>query len=426
MKLRSIGIVANFAAWCLFAGVSVAQPVPLVSGAHPVTWWFAFKFNDLMPETLRPVSAGDCPFGGVVNTNNNSDKHSNLAYAYAYGDGQTHGLVAGGSRIGWSDEDPLGVTYRNVFEGSYSYVVFNDQFYGDPQISGCGNDCEAPWAHAKGLLAWDDQGQGLLLQVTTPSWPHSGSARDVNPLGNTLGCINRDNPIKYSQHFFAVRLSKADVVLMLQSLANAGIATVPGVDQVFHIRAQSPADLAQLAGVLGNKDPADPKPMMIKLSSGVGVISKPAALHVPPWQYVSAMLGGEPLRVATWWTGVDKIPDKGAVKPGCWDARLTTPGAVQNALTGTWDHKSIDLKGASGNHAKIGVSQSGGNSYTIFGDMNQTGAYSGNCNPPKGQSVRGGLFYVLSDKTLYDGVSALLSAATAQGNHAAPAHASGR
>jgi hypothetical protein len=140
-------------------------------------------------------------------------------------------VVAGGSRIGWSDDDHLGATYRNAFEGAYSYVVFNDQFYGDPQISGCGTDCEAPWAHAKGLIAWDDQGQGLLLQVTTPSWPHSGSSRSVNPDGNTLGCVNDDNPIKYSQHFLTLRLSKADIVLMLQSLANAGIATSAGVDR---------------------------------------------------------------------------------------------------------------------------------------------------------------------------------------------------
>jgi hypothetical protein len=115
-----------------------------------------------------------------------------------------------------------------------------------------------------------------------------------------------------------------------------------------------------------------------------------------------------------WSTGIDKILDNGAVKPGCWDARLTTPGAVQNALTGAWDHKSIDLKGGSGNHAKIGVSQAGGHSYMIFGDMNQTGVYSGNCNPKTGQSLRGGLFYVLTDAELYDGVS-----------RAAPAHAGG-
>jgi hypothetical protein len=49
--------------------------------------------------------------------------------------------------------------------------------------------------------------------------------------------------------------------------------------------------------------------------------------------------------------------------------------------------------------------------YSIFGDMNQQGALSGNCK--SSQNGRGGLFFVLDDKTLFDNVTKLLDGDTA-------------
>ena len=31
------------------------------------------------------------------------------------------------------------------------------------------------WGHSKGMLAWNDDGAGVIMQVTTPGWPRSGS-----------------------------------------------------------------------------------------------------------------------------------------------------------------------------------------------------------------------------------------------------------
>jgi hypothetical protein len=59
------------------------------------------------------------------------------------------------------------------------------------------------------------------------------------------------------------------------------------------------------------------------------------------------------------------------------------------------------------NHAKVGVSTDASRPYTIFGDMNQEGALSGECNIS--QNPRGGLFYVVEDKDLTKSVTKLIS-----------------
>jgi hypothetical protein len=151
-----------------------------------------------------------------------------------------------------------------------------------------------------------------------------------------------------------------------------------------------------------------------KLSTGVVLISKPSRMNVPPWQMVSALLGGEPLRAATWYATPEIPTTTTAAKPGCWDASLGTPGAVQNATSGTWKGTSFGLQGIpepEGNHAKIGVS-TGTHTYTIFGDMNQQGSLSGpNCK--SSQNGRGGLFYVLDQSQIFESVRDLIKGDTA-------------
>jgi hypothetical protein len=58
------------------------------------------------------------------------------------------------------------------------------------------------------------------------------------------------------------------------------------------------------------------------------------------------------------------------------------------------------------------VSTAGGHHYVIFGDLNQQGALS----PPgcdSSQNGRGGLFFVLDNKELQDGVGSLIDGDTA-------------
>ena len=152
------------------------------------------------------------------------------------------------------------------------------------------------------------------------------------------------------------------------------------------------------------------------LSSGVQLISKPSTYHVPPWQLVSAQLGGVPLRVASWWEHPE-IPSAPAGKPGCWHDELGTPGAVEIALSGTWDGTVLGLKGQPsphGNHAKVGVSTDANQPLVISGDMNQQGALAGDAKAcHSSQNGRGGLFFVLKNAEFWKSVTALLKGETA-------------
>jgi len=382
----------------------LSAPVPLVATKHPVDWWFTFKFNAAtFPGCEAPKS---CPFGGTPQKYATGESEQ---FAVAASDApqlQMHASCLGEG----SADDPLGSTFAQVYDGSYFYVLWNDQFYRDPRIAGCSDSCGAPWGHSKGMLAWNSDGEGVVLQVSTPSWPASGSKDHPRSDGNTLGCVHDDN-VLVSQHFFALRLTHPDLLIVLAALGNASVATDPNNPQV--VRNGGPDDAQRLVQALG-RPVSVATPTNDVLSSGVRLLSKPSALRVPPWQMVSALLGGAPLRTATWWES-HKLPSvTAAARVTCWDNALGQPGAVQIATSGNWQGASIGFKGSaskSGNHAKIGVGTAAGSGDVILGDMNQEGSLSGNCTAAQNQ--RGGLFFVVTNTVFHDSMSSLLAGESA-------------
>jgi hypothetical protein len=128
---------------------------------------------------------------------------------------------------------------------------------------------------------------------------------------------------------------------------------------------------------------------------------------------VSAILGGTPLRAATFWNTSD-IPTTTASTPiDCWDTTLGSAGPVEIATSGRWNGQTFSLKSGS-NHAKIGVSTSGSHHYAIFGDMNQEGALLGSGDQcAVRQNGRGGLFFVIDNAALANSVSDLIKGDTA-------------
>lgn len=382
-------------------------PVPLLEKGHPVDWWFIFKLNS---KTFPGCSGGAtraCPFGGTVQ---NYSAPFGQQFVYASSDNKS--LQQGSDCVGDTTVDPLGATFDEVYNGSFHYVVWNDQFYDDPQITGCTTSCGSPWGHSKGMLAWNDSGEGLVLQVSTPSWPAAGSKSFPRKTdGNTLGCV-KDNDVEVSQHFFALKLTKDDLVKVLTALHNASVVTDPNNTQI--VNNGGPADVQTLVKSLGTKFKSTASPK-VTLSSGVQLISKPSGLKVPPWQMVSALLDSVSLRAATWWASPAIPTTTAATRVACWSDSLAKPGAVEIATIGHWAGQEIGLKGGLGtnfNHAKIGVSTSGNHHYSIFADMNQQGTLSGpNCN--SSQNGRGGLFYVIDDSGLFDSVKNLITGGTA-------------
>lgn len=381
-------------------------PVPLLEKGHPVDWWFVFKFNSKAFPNCGAGAARQCTFGGHV-----QNYKSPFGQQFVYASSENPSLKQGSGCAGETMADPIGATFDQVYNGSFHYVIWNDQFYNDPKITGCTKECGAPWGHSKGMVAWNESGEGLVMQVTTPFWPAAGSKDHPRKTdGNTLGCVNDDN-VEVSQHFFALKLGKDDLVNVLQALHNASVVTDPKNPQI--VNNGGPADVQRLVEGLGKRSDST-TPTKTKLTSGVELVSKPSSLHVPPWQMVSALLGGVPLRAATWWASPKIYTTTPATKFACWDPTLGTPGPVEIAATGQWAGTEFGLTGGSGpnfNHAKIGVSTSGNEHYLILGDMNQQGTVSG----PKcvsSQNGRGGLFYVIDNSPLFDGVKSLITGGT--------------
>jgi len=388
------------------AADSNSAPVPLLAKGHPVVWWFVFKLNSKAFPGCPGAAERACLFGGQV------QDYKTFGQQFVYASSEAPSLQEGSNCAGDTTGEPVGATFDQVYNGSYYYVIWNDQFYDDPRIKGCTKQCGAPWGHSKGMLAWNEAGEGLVLQVTTPSWPAAGSATFPRKTdGNTLGCVTDDN-VEVSQHFFALKLTKDDVVKVLTALGNASVVTDPKNPQI--VNNGGPADVQTLVKRLGVRS-ASKSFTKDTLSSGVELISKPSLLNVPPWQMVSAILGGVSLRAATWWANPKIYTTTSSTEIGCWADTLAKPGPVEIATTGRWAGKEIGLTGGLGpnfNHAKVGVSISGDVHDAIFGDMNQQGSASGpNC--ASSQNGRGGLFYVVDNTELFDGLKNLINGGTA-------------
>ena len=384
-----------------------SAPVPLLSADHPVDWWFVFKFNSANFPGCGGAATRACPFGGEV-----QQYTSPFGQQFVYASSEDEALRDGAGCLGDTTTDPVGATFDSLYNGDFNYVVWNDQFYNDPPIEGCTTSCASPWGHSKGMLAWNAYGEGLVMQVSTPSWPAAGNKSSPRMTdGNTLGCV-KDNNLLVSQHFFALRLSKSDVIKVLTALNNASIVTDPTNPQI--VKNGGPKDIRQLVGALGRQSTSRSY-ITATLTSGVVLISKPSNLHVPPWQMVSAILSGISLRTATWWTDPEIKSTTESTTIGCWDPSLGKPGAVEIATTGHWKSQTLGLTGGLGtdfNHAKIGITTSGADPYAIFGDMNQQGSLSGpNCS--SSQNGRGGLFYVLKNQKLHGNIAQLISGSSA-------------
>lgn len=411
--MRRLGLTFAAAAFAGLAAPALAQPPSTAAAPTPIEqataadWIFVFKLNARTFPSSATTTPRPCPFGGTA------QPYKSFSQQYAYATSASPTLKAGSGLVGTSLDDPLGATFAKIWNGNYNYVVWNDQFYQHPLLP-CAtgkkknrDDCGAPWGHSKGILAWNAAGEGIVLQVTTPSWPAAGGKANPRPGdGNTLGCIVHSNNLIFSQHFFTLRLSASDVGHVLDALANASVVTDPA--QPVLVRNGGPPDIQAKVRLLGRKSPSTAV-VDVVLSTGVRLVSKPSKLTVPTWQLISAVLGGVPLRAATWWATPPKplIPSTTASTPiPCWNPALAKPGAVQIATSGLWADKAIDLKGQSGNHAKIGVSLDPSHPYTIFADLNQQGRLSGDCS--SSQNGRGGLFFVVENRELHASVTDLL------------------
>ena len=440
--LLALVLAAILAPCALAPALAEDGLVPLIAKGEPVDWWFVYKFNSNKFKGQRPFGCcgpdsgtRTCLFdpknrwrapGGKMYQGVQTQFGANFSQQYVFASSGTDKLPKGeltkGEKcLGMTLSDPVGATFDEIYHHKPYFLIWNDQFYNDPPIDGCGSgNCNSPWGHSKGVLAWNEQGAGFVMQVTTLSWPGSGTQDHPRVHGNTLGCVSTQNNLKNAQHFFALKLDKQGVIAVLEGLVNAGVATDPHNAQLARIGGPKEIrDLAMSAGVKpkrirpDKKTAADLKILQIRLTPDVTLISKPSNLNVPPWQMVSALLGSEAERTATRWSP-PRIPStKASTKIGCWEGVLKSEnkksGQVVIAKSGHWGKFPIGLIGGQ-NHAKIGVATSGSKHYVIFGDLNQQGTLNpvkGRCD--KSQNGRGGMFFIVeNNEALFKSVSDLL------------------
>src|SRR6185503_11951445 len=110
-----------------------SAPVPLLAKGHPVNWWFVFKLNAGAFPDCGEGTRG-CPFGGTV-------KKYKDAQQYLFASNESPTLKQGSGCVGDTDADPIGATFDEVYSGSFNYLIWNDQFYDDPEIKGCEKEC---------------------------------------------------------------------------------------------------------------------------------------------------------------------------------------------------------------------------------------------------------------------------------------------
>jgi hypothetical protein len=390
-------------AWALApAGSWSAQaadaPAPLLGKDKPVKWWFVYKFNSQTFDQCGPdedTEDRDCRFGGKPGGYRNTQQ-----FVFASSDKSSFTKSDGCA----GTADPVAATFDQIYSGKFRYLVWNDQFYKEPRVHACsGNSCPSPWGHSKGILAWSEEGEGVIMQVTTPAWPGVAAKKFKRKSGNTLGCIVKPNNIKNAQHFFALKLSKNDVASVLDALKNASVVT--DTTRLELVNNGGPPDISSKVEELGAKDDSVETKEVRLEESGALLISKPSGLHVPPWQMLSSKLGSVDLKAATWWASPQIPTTTSSKKIDCWDNSLKKPGAVEIAVTGQWDGTEIGLVGGQ-NHGKIGVSTSGSKTLSIFADLNQQGTLKGKC--ASSQNGRGGLFFVLDDPALFKDMTKLL------------------
>ena len=404
-------------------------------------WWFIFKVNTAFGEMYPDFSTCFKSYHPKVITKDNRkcpfdlNKYPSTEGYWYYGwnldyylaTSQNPSLQFQKGCLG-SSQGPLEKLFSKIYNGNNYYVIWNDQFKGDPDTSplntpenmahtneetACpnGGDCLAPWGHSKGVITWDKDGNGRMLQVTTPNWPRSGSKNYPSTQANSLGCDSHNN-VTASQHFFSFKINKDDLIKILKCMINACVVTLPNNKQV--VNNGGPKEVQNLVKKLGVLSPG--KILHFTLSNNFQIISKPWNINTPPWQLVSSVLGGKDLKTATWWADPTIPSTKSGQTPGCWNNSLKPPGEVINMATGKLDQKIIGLTAPkfspTDNHAKFGCSI--GEDLTIFGDMNQQGALSLNavykgqlCN--SSQNGRGGMFLIVPNQKLHDSIDKLLS-----------------
>ena len=108
-------------------------------------------------------------------------------------------------------------TFEEVYDNSFHYLIWNDQFYDDPEINGCSESCSGPWGHSKGFSGGVGKGPGEgylnvggntnittgVDNVSATTWWDSGlSPKNCNGVDKLIKAANAWPNGKIPYHYY--------------------------------------------------------------------------------------------------------------------------------------------------------------------------------------------------------------------------------
>ena len=403
----------------LFALASSSSVVPIDWNGNPVDWWIAIK----LPADLLNNS---CP-SPICTGSTYPDSYSGLACLYA--DANTPAFVYK-TCLGQGN-DALSNTLNQIWDGSSGsspyFQIWNDQFNVGMHSPDKSQGCEAPGAHSKGALAYDDDGNGWYLSATTPAFPDISTT----PPENALGCQS-DNNLKLAQQFFCFSLGSSDFQKLASTMNVCRFCA--RCDPASSCQNLDSSDLGTTLATAfdydNNKGSSDCLYANISTFGvdgatplAITAVMKGNQALVSPWSLVATVLQTD-LSVVSFWLASPLLPTicAGDIwSDNCLRASINgstlalNDYSVENIMKLTASGVSFNATEGQ-NHMKWGVGtphDGSSSSWVIFGSMNQQGSAGDNaCDSgcaPGAQNGRGGDFFAFANATLWKSLTQMVS-----------------
>ena len=403
---------------------------PLDPNGNPVDWWLALK----LPTSAFP-QGGCCENAACPSSSKTS---AGLCYLYADANNPQFTFRTCLGQPGQSD--PLSNTLNQVWLlNGIQFQLWNDQ-WGDGQMHDPNNKsqgCNAPGAHSKGALAYDTDGNGWYLNLSTPYFPDMSAL----PPDNSLGC-QIDNNLLLAQHFFCFSLDQQnfEALAAAMTVPNFCALCVPSDScQSVDVATTLGQDISLAFAHDSGDGSTDNVTVTLQTRGGMPItaVLKGDTSNTSPWSLVATALGTD-LTVVNYWLSEPTLPTlcAGDVWDGsCIGSGNTINGSslyfndynVENVLQLTASPSNVTgLPGGneiswsateSENHMKWGISTPRTTSITnpylcVFGSMNQEGSAGRNAcgsSCSSGENGRGGDFFAFSNQALWTSLRNLIS-----------------
>src|SRR5262249_38740836 len=116
------------------AQAQAPAPSPAIAQGQAADWRVGFKCHTKTFLGCGDNDGRECRFGG-------EPQAYDFSQQFVYASSADKHLQKGQGCAGATPSDPLGATFASIYDNDFYFIIWNDQFYGDPPIHGCGDSC---------------------------------------------------------------------------------------------------------------------------------------------------------------------------------------------------------------------------------------------------------------------------------------------